>query len=111
MGDHRQAAAREATERVRLDQPVLLRVGSNSAEQPPVVVLEVVDHGPGLPPEVAERVFERFYRADDARDRDAGGSGLGLAIAAGVVRAHGGRVEVESSPGEGSTFRVMLPLA
>jgi two-component system OmpR family sensor kinase len=72
-------------------------------------VLEVADHGPGLPPELATRVFERFVRADPARTRATGGAGLGLAIVAAVVEAHGGRAEVESTPGEGATFRVVLP--
>ncbi|MCW2946478.1 MAG: heavy metal sensor signal transduction histidine kinase [Actinoallomurus sp.] len=74
----------------------------------PAAVLEVADKGPGLPAEEAERVFERFYRADPARSR--GGTGLGLAIVAGLVQAHGGSVEVETSPGEGAIFRVVLPL-
>jgi two-component system, OmpR family, sensor kinase len=73
------------------------------------VVLEVRDTGPGLPPDAADRVFERFYRADAARSRDDGGTGLGLAIVAALVRAHGGRVEVDSVAGVGATFRVVLP--
>jgi two-component system OmpR family sensor kinase len=74
-------------------------------------VVEVVDHGPGLDPNDTERVFERFYRADPARSRSSGGTGLGLAIVAALVAAHGGTVEAESTPGQGATFRVMLPLA
>jgi len=77
-------------------------------------VIEVVDHGQGLDPEQRERVFERFYRADSARTRRADGqvsTGLGLAIVAALVAAHDGRVEVESEPGQGATFRVRLPLA
>jgi two-component system OmpR family sensor kinase len=72
--------------------------------------LEVADSGPGLSPEQAERVFERFYRADPARGRVSGGTGLGLAIVAALVAAHGGRVEVDSEVGAGTTFRVLLPL-
>ncbi|MET9068487.1 sensor histidine kinase [Streptosporangium sandarakinum] len=77
-------------------------------------VIEVADKGPGLDAEQCERVFERFYRVDSARGRrtpEGGGSGLGLAIVAAMVEAHGGRVAVESAPGEGATFRVVLPLA
>ncbi|WP_336205084.1 sensor histidine kinase [Nonomuraea sp. LPB2021202275-12-8] len=73
-----------------------------------MAVLEVADEGPGFPPEVAERVFERFYRADPARS--SGGSGLGLAIAATLVEAHGGAIAVTGEPGRGATFRVTLPL-
>jgi two-component system, OmpR family, sensor kinase len=76
----------------------------------PAVVLEVVDHGPGLSREQAERVFERFYRADQARTRETGGTGLGLAIVSALVVAHGGRVSVDTAPGHGATFRVVLPL-
>ncbi|HTN80656.1 MAG TPA: HAMP domain-containing sensor histidine kinase [Acidimicrobiales bacterium] len=85
--------------------PVEVRVRRDG----PAAVLEVADHGPGLPPEVAHRVFERFVRADPARARTTGGAGLGLAIVSAVAEAHGGRAEVESSPGEGATFRVVLP--
>ena len=77
----------------------------------PTVQVEVADHGPGLTPEQAERVFERFYRADQARTRQAGGTGLGLAIVSALVTAHGGTVTVEPTPGGGATFRIVLPLA
>jgi two-component system OmpR family sensor kinase len=76
-------------------------------------VIEVADTGPGLTAQQRDRVFERFYRADEARtrrtDREATGTGLGLAIVAAIVRAHHGTVEVISEPGQGATFRVTLP--
>ncbi|MCP2325933.1 two-component system OmpR family sensor kinase [Hamadaea flava] len=75
-----------------------------------VAVLEVQDSGPGVPPQHAERIFERLYRADPGRSRAQGGSGLGLSIVAAIVAAHGGRVELYTSPGKGATFRVLLPL-
>ena len=75
-----------------------------------VAVLEVTDAGPGMPPEVAQRVFERFYRADASRNRASGGSGLGLSIVASLVHAHGGTVELDTAPDRGATFRVRLPL-
>ncbi|UBU10955.1 sensor histidine kinase [Nonomuraea gerenzanensis] len=75
----------------------------------PAVVLEVADQGPGLSREQAERVFERFYRADKARSRDEGGSGLGLAIVSALAVAHGGVAEAD--PGPGAVFRVRLPAA
>ena len=73
-------------------------------------MLEVVDHGPGIPAAQAGRIFERFYRADPGRSGDQGGSGLGLSIAAAVVHAHGGRIGVDRTPGGGATFRISLPL-
>jgi len=77
-----------------------------------LAVLEVRDHGPGLPAEHAVKVFERFYRVDASRARtQGGGSGLGLSIVTAVVTAHGGRVGVTQTPGGGATFRVELPLA
>jgi two-component system OmpR family sensor kinase len=85
--------------------------GAETSTSPPAVILEVADRGPGLTPEQAERAFERFYRADQARARQAGGTGLGLAIVAALVVAHGGRVSVEPTPGSGATFRIALPLA
>jgi two-component system OmpR family sensor kinase len=74
-------------------------------------VLAVHDHGPGIPAEVAERVFERFYRQDPARSRHHGGSGLGLAITQAIVNAHGGEIRLDPRPGGGSTFEVSLPAA
>jgi two-component system OmpR family sensor kinase len=76
---------------------------------PPAAVLEVADQGPGMSPEAASRVFERFFRTDDARSRDDGGTGLGLAIVASIVHAHSGQVELDTAPGQGATFRVRLP--
>ena len=74
----------------------------------PAAVLEVTDHGPGLTKEQADHVFERFYRADPART--VGGTGLGLAIVAALMTAHGGAAWVRSTPGEGATFCIALPL-
>lgn len=71
----------------------------------------VVDSGPGLTPEQAAHVFERFYRTDDARQRDRGGSGLGLAITQELVKLHSGRIWVESTPGSGGTFCFEIPMA
>jgi two-component system, OmpR family, sensor kinase len=87
--------------------PVHVRVAGDGDR----AVLEVADEGPGLRADEAERVFERFYRADPARSRHRGGSGLGLAIVAASVEAHGGEVGVTSREGEGATFRVTLPVA
>ena len=75
------------------------------------VLIEVRDHGIGIPSRDLERIFERFYRVDRARSRATGGTGLGLAIVRHVTEAHGGEVMVESIEGEGSTFRLALPLA
>jgi signal transduction histidine kinase len=72
--------------------------------------LTVSDSGPGMTAEQACRVFERFYRTDDARSRARGGTGLGLAIAAALVAAHGGTITVATRPGHGAAFRVRLPL-
>ena len=73
--------------------------------------LEVEDSGIGIDPKDLQRIFERFYRVDKARSRELGGTGLGLSIVKHVCLAHGGRVEVTSKPGSGSTFQVTLPLA
>jgi two-component system OmpR family sensor kinase len=69
-------------------------------------LLWVEDHGPGIPADEQERVFERFYRSDGTR---AEGSGLGLSIVRAIAEAHGGRVEVDSAPGRGSRFTVVIP--
>lgn len=73
-------------------------------------VVEVVDTGPGLASDECARVFERFFRTDAARARDGGGAGLGLSIVESVVVAHGGKAEVDSEKGVGTTFRITLPL-
>ena len=91
--------------------PVAVRVLAGPREPVPSVVLEVADQGPGLRQDQAEHVFERFYRADQARTRTAGGTGLGLAIVAALVAAHDGTVALKTAPGQGATFRITLPLA
>ena len=85
--------------------------GTGRDQPVPAVVLDVEDDGPGMPAEQAQRVFERFYRADAARNRASGGTGLGLAIVAGLVNAHGGTVSVRTAPGQGADFQVRLPLS
>jgi two-component system sensor histidine kinase SenX3 len=74
------------------------------------VEVSVRDDGIGIPSRDLERIFERFYRVDQARSRDTGGTGLGLSIVRHVARSHGGEVTVESVEGQGSTFRFVLPL-
>jgi signal transduction histidine kinase len=78
-------------------------------DAPDAVVLRVADEGPGMGAAEAERAFERFYRVDTARTREAGGTGLGLTIVASLVAAHGGSVGLVTAPGEGATFAVRLP--
>jgi len=73
-------------------------------------ILSVKDTGPGIPPEEQEKVFQRFFRSPEARSAGQGGSGLGLSIARSIAEAHGGKLELESAPGKGSTFRIYLPL-
>jgi two-component system sensor histidine kinase SenX3 len=75
------------------------------------VDVSVRDHGIGIPARDLERVFERFYRVDQARSRQTGGTGLGLAIVRHVTQNHDGSVRVDSRPGEGSTFTLSLPTA
>jgi two-component system OmpR family sensor kinase len=88
-----------------------IAAAGRSARSAPAVIFEVADRGPGLTPEQASHVFERFYRGDQARTRKAGGTGLGLSIVAALVGAHGGAVWVESPPGGGATFHIAIPLA
>jgi two-component system, OmpR family, sensor kinase len=92
--------------------PVRVKISSGALESgTPAAVLDVEDDGPGMTADQARRVFERFYRADQARNRASGGTGLGLAIVAGLVDVHGGTVSVRTSPGEGADFEVKLPLS
>ena len=70
--------------------------------------LRVADHGEGIPRELRERIFERFFRADNSRNRETGGSGLGLSIVKSIVVAHGGTIEATETPGGGATFVVRL---
>ena len=74
------------------------------------VRFEVRDHGDGIDPEEAPRIFERFYRLDASRTRDTGGSGLGLSIVKAIVESHQGEITVHPTPGGGATFRVDLPI-
>jgi signal transduction histidine kinase len=74
------------------------------------VAFEVRDNGIGIAPREQRRIFQRFYQVDQRLARETGGCGLGLAIVTSIVRAHGGRVSVQSQPGEGSVFTVSLPL-
>jgi two-component system OmpR family sensor kinase len=88
--------------------PVTVRVSTDPASEQ--VVLEVCDRGPGIEGSEARRVFERFYRADESRSRQAGGNGLGLSIVAGLVAAHDGSVDVVNRDGGGATFVMSLPV-
>jgi two-component system, OmpR family, phosphate regulon sensor histidine kinase PhoR len=74
------------------------------------VAIEVSDNGDGIPRHEHRRIFEKFYRIDDRLSREREGSGLGLAIVKHIVRAHRGRVQVDSAKGKGSTFRIVLPI-
>jgi heavy metal sensor kinase len=79
-------------------------------KDPASACVEVEDSGPGIPPEHRDKIFDRFYRIDEARSREAGGAGLGLALAKWGAEAHGGRLELDST-NEGCIFRLLLPLS
>ncbi len=83
--------------------------GENDDDALPVAKLHVKDTGSGISPEHHERIFERFYQVHDGHSNRASGQGLGLAIVRMIIELHGGSVEVESTPGEGSTFTCTLP--
>ncbi|PPG56515.1 HAMP domain-containing sensor histidine kinase [Rathayibacter sp. AY1C5] len=90
------------------DTPIEIGVAVDRSRR--VAFLEVIDHGEGIPPQIREKIFQRFWRADTSRTRETGGSGLGLAIVSSIVSAHKGRVDVVETLGGGATFRVALPL-
>jgi heavy metal sensor kinase len=73
-------------------------------------LISIMDNGPGIPPDEQPQIFQRFYRSPEARSKGQGGSGLGLSIVKSIAEAHGGRIELESTPGRGSIFKVYLPL-
>lgn len=87
------------------------RITVTASRRNGAIDVAVADTGPGIEAEHLPRLFDRFYRVDEARSRDDGGTGIGLAIARSVVEAHGGRIWAESEPGGGSTFTFELPVA
>ena len=90
-----------------VDSTVEIQISQDDRE----TLLSVIDHGDGIPDDLKEKVFERFYRVDNSRNRDSGGSGLGLSIVRSIVVAHGGSIRVIDTDGGGATFEVRLPLA
>ncbi|WP_458042334.1 MULTISPECIES: sensor histidine kinase [Bacteria] len=98
------------------DSPIEIVVGSDVTAVSQTAPLgmawvAIVDHGEGIPEQIRDNIFQRFWRADSSRTRETGGSGLGLAIVASIVSALNGTVEVEDTPGGGATFRVSFPIA
>lgn len=89
--------------------PERTRIRLRAGRRDEAAFVEVADEGPGIAPEHRERLFERFYRVDKSRSREMGGTGLGLALVKWAAEAHGGRVELETEVGRGSTFRIVLP--
>lgn len=90
--------------------PVTADIRLEGDRRDDVVTIAVIDRGPGMSPEVAERAFDRFTRGDPSRSRHAGGAGLGLPIAKSIVEAHGGSIDIETAPSEGTAFRIRLPV-
>ncbi|MET4781289.1 HAMP domain-containing sensor histidine kinase [Glaciihabitans sp. UYNi722] len=88
--------------------PIELAVHVDPARR--TAMLDVIDHGEGVPPQIRDKIFQRFWRADTSRTRETGGSGLGLAIVSGIIASHKGQVTVLETPGGGATFRITLPL-
>ncbi|MCX6138161.1 MAG: ATP-binding protein [Ignavibacteriales bacterium] len=86
-------------------------VGLSMRRQAATVTIVVEDTGFGIPEEHQEKIFDRFYRVDKGRSREMGGTGLGLAIVKWIAETHGGTVTLQSEPGKGSVFSVILPLA
>lgn len=93
------------------DRPVTLRFGQEATPRGPAVRIDVIDRGEGIDPLHLPRLTERFYRVDSHRSREEGGTGLGLAIVKHIVNRHRGSLRIDSLPGKGSTFSVILPAA
>ncbi|WJL96160.1 HAMP domain-containing sensor histidine kinase [Microbacterium sp. ET2] len=91
------------------DSPIELRVGVD--QEANLGWIEVIDHGDGVPDQIKDKIFQRFWRADTSRTRETGGTGLGLSIVASIINALHGSVDVFDTPGGGATFRVGFPLA
>jgi two-component system OmpR family sensor kinase len=87
------------------DKPIEIALGNKDG----VTIIKVIDHGEGIPKQLRAKVFERFYRSDNSRNRDTGGSGLGLAIAKEIIEAHQGKIVAEETKGGGATFKISLP--
>ncbi|MFF5623755.1 HAMP domain-containing sensor histidine kinase [Microbacterium sp. LWH10-1.2] len=101
LGNARRFSSEDSPIEIVVDADRMLGTGS----------IAIVDHGEGIPPQIREQIFERFWRADTSRARETGGSGLGLAIVASIVKALHGSVTVSETPGGGATFTVTFPLA
>jgi two-component system OmpR family sensor kinase len=84
-----------------------IAIGEKSEDE---IIIEVIDHGEGIPKQLRDKIFERFYRADNSRNRETGGTGLGLSIVQQIITLHKGRIEVRDTPGGGATFRIRLPI-
>ncbi|GAA1671846.1 HAMP domain-containing sensor histidine kinase [Glycomyces endophyticus] len=95
----------------RVHTPAGTAIDVSVAAEDGTAVLRVADHGPGIPPEHRQKVFDRFYRADPSRSRATGGSGLGLSIVSSIVASHGGRISLDSDEGRGTVVEVRLPIA
>jgi signal transduction histidine kinase len=90
--------------------PGSLPIEVHLEKRPPFALIRVTDHGTGIAPEDLPRIFDPFFRADPSRSRAGGGYGLGLGLCRTIAEAHEGRIEVESAPGRGSSFKLFLPL-
>jgi signal transduction histidine kinase len=86
------------------------KIGVKAGRSDAEVEIDVIDDGPGIPEQQLERIFERFSRGDAGETQRVGGTGLGLAISKSLIELHGGTLGAESTPGEGSTFRIRLPM-
>lgn len=92
------------------DSGTPLEIGLGSDAATGEALIAIIDHGEGIPEPIRDKIFQRFWRADNSRTRETGGSGLGLAIVSSIVATHGGSVSVDETPGGGATFVVHLPI-